>query len=199
MKYLVFIFALGFTSLQAQSNQNKQLEVLFDDSPIGKSLHLLFSQSWKNCQLNYGLRYHFNKRPVFDERQFYHNTMHAKNFVQHFGPVVNFNVFLPIKNWSARPFIGYYTQLGVMMRRVVTLEDIIPGTWVNFEEDSPLYRWENQIVLGSYFPISTSLELKLYGGLGLAGIFNIDPDKVLSTGSTSEFGAQFGIGASYKL
>ncbi len=130
--------------------------------------------------------------------------MYAKNFSQHLGPVLNFNYLIKIRNWVAIPYVGYHTQLGIMGRRVQYFNQISTGGWTSFEEDSPLYRWENQIIVGSYLPIKENLRLKIYGGIGMAGLFNIDPrafvlDYDPLNNKTREFGSQFGLGLSYQF
>ncbi len=185
------------TTAQAQLKKPSQIEVAYDFTGIGSGVHALLVHEANGFQFFYGLRYHINHRPVFDEAKIFFNTMYAKNFVQHFGPVLGAAYIFEIKNWQAKPFVGYYAQLGVMMRRVVLPSELSSGTWVTFEEDSPLYRWENQIVGGLYTPLFGNVMLKLYSGLGLAGLYNIDPR--LPYRKTTEFGFELGIGVSCRF
>ena len=200
---LISCLSLNLT-LSSQNHKSNRIELLFDRTFIGNSIHLLFNNNYNNFHISYGIRYHINTIPKWNEGQAFVRTMYAKNFFQHFGPVLNINFLIPIKNWSAKPFLGYNTQLGVMMRRRVYLSNVGTGNWIPFEEKSPLFRWENQIIIGSYLTINDKTLLKLYGGLGVAGIFNIDPSNIILDSNpnnrrTREFGSQAGLGISYSL
>ncbi len=185
---------MGMT--RAQSSKMGRIEVAYDFTGIGSSAHILATHEAGNFNFLYGLRYHMNHAPVYDGGKSYWNTMHAKNFLQHFGPVLGVQYVFDIDKWSAKPFLGYYTQLGAMTRQVKLIKDIPVGSWQTFEEDSPLVRWENQIVGGFYSPLFSKLELKLYSGLGVAGLFNIESSL---TKNTYEFGFEVGLGVSYRL
>ncbi len=203
MKYFSVLFLLLWGAvLSAQTETAMHLELVFDRTGIVNSIHLLASHHRPNFYISYGLRYHLNEQPTWNEGQAFKHTMYAKNVYQHFGPVFTVNFYIPVQRWSAQPFVGYYTQLGIMMRRVVLSRDFSRGTWTTFEEDSPLYRWENQLIVGSYFPITNFWALKLYGGIGVSGIYNISYlssslEGEKTKGKTYELGSQFGIGISY--
>ena len=202
MRYSILLFLLlglcMIFPLSAQQKSENSIELNWDETHIGKSIHAVIVHPMGHFQLGYGIRFHLRKRP--SHGQLFVHTMHPFSWAQQFGPVFFFDYMIPAKHWIARPFIGYHTQLGVMGRRLqLTYDQISTGTWESFETESPLYHWENQLIAGAYFSLAESVEVKLYGGVGIAGIFNIDSRYSPFDRSTHQLGYQIGGGISHKL
>ncbi len=196
---LLALFIFSHQNTSAQYDHGNRLEAGYDYSGIGHSVHLLYQHSLKRFLISGGMRVHLNKHSPAVGGPPYEYTMRPNNFRQNFGPVLSIDYLIPAENWFAKPFLGYHAQLGFMGRRYVGRNDISAGTWTSYEVESPLYNWQNHLVVGSYFPFTKSIDLKIYGGLGMGALFNIDPRLNPFKRTEQEYGYQLGISLSYRL
>lgn len=208
-KHILLILIIGiinFHTSNAQTNFKLQnIELDFNDNSIGRSLQLQLQAQTGPLLTSIGLRYHFKEVLKYNSNNVFYKTMHPIKFIQHFGPTLSVVYNYEPKKFSASFFVGYKTEVGIMARKILFQNDIDTRTPTYYNLDSPLIRWDNQIILGSTLPVTNKIRFKIYGGVGVSGIFNIEEDITIFTfadsenSKTQEFSASFGCGLSYNL
>lgn len=192
----LFLFTFLFIT-DASGQQN--IEFDYNDNSIGKSLQMQFQKKIGPLYGSIGIRYHIKEVVKYNEGNVYYKTMYPVNFTQHFGSALSLIYVLDHKNLIADFFIGYKTEIARMASRILFAQGIPTRDATFFNVDSPLVRWDNQLIAGAYLPFHKKVDFKIYGGLGVSGIFNTNGPTWNNKNRTHEFSASFGFGLSYKL
>jgi|GEM_PF-1685524 len=199
---LLTCFILAFCT-SAQNFKLQNIEVDFNENFIGRSMQLQLQAKTRLLNVSLGIRYHLKIPTQYHNGQLYLRTMYPIKKIQHFGPTFAVTYHYQPKDFYAAFFAGYKGEVGIMARRFVLVGDIFTRTSTYLHTKSPMVRWENQLILGATLPIIPKIKFRIYGGAGIAALFNIVEENVIfpeaPNGKMTEFSASFGCGLSYQL
>jgi len=204
--YLVIIFFTFFFTIACYSQPNFKLQNInidFNENSIGRSFQLQLQAKTGALLTSVGLRYQ-EKLPVrYNFGNLFYRKMYPVKLIQHFGPILEISYNYQPKNFYASFFAGYKTEVGIMARRILKLDDIRTRTSTYYHTKSPMVRWDNQFIVGSSMPITPKIKLRVYGGVGVSGLFKVVEENQIfpeaPNGRMHEFSASYGCGLSYQL
>jgi len=200
---ILLITVLVTQPISAQNFKLQNIEVDFNENSIGRSLQLQLQAKTGPLNISLGLRYHLKLPLKYNNSLAYYRTMHPVKFIQRFGPVFTIIYLYQPQNFYAAFFGGYKSEVGIMARRLLRLDDVTTNTAFYLHKKSPMVRWENQLILGSVMPVTSKIKFRVYGGVGISGIFRVFEENTIFLGAlngrTYEFSASFGGGLSYLL
>jgi len=201
--FAILIGVLFVINISAQNLDLQSIEFDYNDNSIGRSVQLQLQVNTGLLSSSIGLRYQFKTPLAYNGGAVFYKTMHPIKFIQRFGPVFSVTYNYHPKKMFASFFAGYKAEVGIMARRMLRLADVATRTPTFYHRKSPMVRWENQLILGSSMPIARKINFRIYGGVGIAGIFRVFEENTifigLINGRDYEFSASFGCGLSYKL
>lgn len=178
MRCFLFISCFLLCSLFSYSQKNGGnlgFSAKYVDSSIDNSLHLGMYKFLNSHRFEIGLRYHLKRFPVWDQGQLFFKTSHNFTPIQAFGLYFQYLKYFHFEKIVPSLFVGVHSQFASMGRRFVSPQLVGTGTFITFDTERTLKRWENDLVTGASFPITDKLHLELTIGIGRQELLDIDP------------------------
>lgn len=173
MKYFI-AYILLYTSLHSYGQ--KSLSINFNKVHTGNNIsvrHSLYSDD-KN-ELSLGLKYHFNRYPTHFENNLFYKAIDAKNFIQHFGPDVQYKYNL--KKLGSENIIYLYSNIQYTYAGTSNIfyNPIENKSYKRVNvEFKPMHMIEQHLGVGLTSKLTKSIYFNINCGIGAIFLWDID-------------------------